>query len=148
LLLEGFFDAGELALVERHALWTVVASPWQVDMLERHPLRQPLQVWLKLDSGMHRLGLAPEDYPDAWRRLRALPWVDDMVAMTHFSRADELAHASTPDQLARFDRVLAQLPPGTTPSLANTAALMAWPAARRDWVRPGLMLYGSHMLDA
>src|SRR5690606_6682411 len=120
---------------------TVVASPWQVDVLERHPLRQPLQVWLKLDSGMHRLGLDPGDYAAAWRRLRALPWVGEMVAMSHFSRADELGQPSTPAQLAIFDAVLSGLPPGTAPSLANSAALMAWPAARRGWARPGLMLY-------
>src|SRR5690606_19578101 len=81
LLLEGFFDAGELDLVERHRLWTVVASPWQVDLLERHRARQPWQVWLKLDSGMHRLGLSPEEFVPAWRRLAALPWVGQMVAM-------------------------------------------------------------------
>lgn len=148
VLLEGFFDAGELPLIERHALWTVVASPWQVEVLERHALQRPLPVWLKLDSGMHRLGLAPGEYLDAWRRLRALPWIGDMVAMSHFSRADELAHASTPDQLAVFDAMLARLPPGTPASVANSAALLAWPRTRRDWVRPGLMLYGSHMLDA
>src|SRR5690606_39146393 len=62
--------------------------------------------------------------------------------------ADELAHPSTPDQLAVFEAALARLPPGTPASLANSAALMAWPATRRDWVRPGLMLYGTHMLDA
>src|SRR5690606_22478586 len=54
----------------------------------------------------------------------------------------------TPEQLDTFDAALAQLPPGVPVSLANSAALMAWPATRRDWVRPGLMLYGSHMLDA
>ena len=148
LLLEGFFDAGELDLVERHRLWTVVASPWQVDLLERHRARQPWQVWLKLDSGMHRLGLSPEEFVPAWRRLAALPWVGQMVAMTHFSRADELSHPSTPGQMAVFESVLASLPPGTPASVANSAALMAWPATRREWVRPGLMLYGAHMLDA
>lgn len=148
LLLEGFFDAGELALIEQHDLWTVVASPWQVDLLETHRTSRPWQVWLKLDSGMHRLGLSPVEYIDAWQRLRALPWIDTMIAMSHFSRADELSHASTSQQQASFDAILAQLPPGTRASLANSAALMAWPATRRDWVRPGLMLYGSHMLDA
>src|SRR5690606_19939121 len=145
VLLEGFFDAGELDLVERHRLWTVVASPWQVDLLERHRARQPWQVWLKLDSGMHRLGLSPEEFVPAWRRLAALPWVGQMVAMTHFSRADELSHPSTPGQMAVFESVLASLPPGTPASVANSAALMAWPATRREWVRPGLMLYGAHM---
>ncbi len=148
LLLEGFFEADELALVERHDLWTVVASPWQVEALERHRVARPLQAWVKLDSGMHRLGLSPGEYLDAWRRLQALPSVAALVAMSHFSRADELAHASTPEQLATFDAALAQLPQGTPASVANSAALMAWPATRRDWVRPGLMLYGAHMLDA
>ena len=148
VLLEGFFDADELELVERHGLWSVVASPWQVDALERHRASRPWQVWLKLDSGMHRLGLAPHEYAGAWRRLQALPWVERIVAMSHFSRADELSHPSTPAQLAAFDAALAQLPAWVPASIANSAALMAWPDARRDWVRPGLMLYGSHMLDA
>ena len=148
VLLEGFFDADELELVERHALWSVVASPWQVEALERHSASRPWQVWLKLDSGMHRLGLAPHEYAGAWRRLQALPWVERIVAMSHFSRADELSHPSTPAQLAAFDAALAQLPARAPASIANSAALMAWPGTRRDWVRPGLMLYGSHMLDA
>ena len=148
VLLEGFFDAAELALIERHDLWTVVATPWQVEALERHRATRPWQVWLKLDSGMHRLGLSPGEYADAWRRLATLPWIDRLVAMSHFSRADELAHASTREQLATFDAALAALPAQAPASIANSAALMAWPASRRDWVRPGLMLYGSHMLDA
>jgi alanine racemase len=148
LLLEGFFDTGELPLIERHGLWTVVASPWQLEMLERHRATRPWRVWLKLDSGMHRLGLPPEAYADAWRRLRALPWVEEVVAMSHFARADELAHGHTPQQLSVFDATVATLPERPQASIANSAGLMAWPAARREWVRPGLMLYGTHMLDA
>ncbi|AOH35403.1 alanine racemase [Luteimonas sp. JM171] len=148
LLLEGFFETAELALIERHDLWTVVASPWQVEALERHRPARPWTVWLKLDTGMHRLGLPPEAYADAWRRLQALGWVQDMVAMTHFARADELGEARTEQQLDAFDAALAGLPAGTAASVANSAGLMAWPRARREWVRPGLMLYGTHMLDA
>src|SRR5690606_5493443 len=81
LLLEGFFEPDELALVERHDLWTVVASAWQVELLERHRATRPWQVWLKLDSGMHRLGLSPPEYAPAWARLSALPWVERLVAM-------------------------------------------------------------------
>ena len=148
MLLEGFFDADELALIERHDLWTAVASPWQVDALERHRPAKPLQVWLKLDSGMHRLGLSPDAYAQAWRRLAALPGIAGMVAMTHFSRADELAQPRTEEQLAVFEAVHATLPVDTPASVANSAALMAWPRTRREWARPGLMLYGTHMLDA
>jgi len=147
LLLEGFFEAAELALIERHDLWTVVASPWQVEALERHRAAKPLQAWVKLDSGMHRLGLAPAEFNDAWRRLRALEGIGDMVAMTHFARADEIANERTDEQLDAFDRALGGLPPDTPTSAANSAGLLAWPRARRGWVRPGLMLYGTHMLD-
>ncbi len=148
LLLEGFFDTGELELLERHDLWSVVASPWQVEALERHRPARPWTVWLKLDTGMHRLGLPPDAWADAWQRLQALGWIRDMVAMSHFSRADELGQPRTGEQLDAFDAALAQLPAGTAASIANSAGLMAWPRARREWVRPGLMLYGTHMLDA
>ena len=148
LLLEGFFDTDELALIQRHGLWTVAASPWQVEALERHRGARPEQVWVKLDSGMHRLGLTPAGFTDAWQRLRTLEGIGALVAMTHFSRADELAEERTAEQLAQFDQALTALPDTATASVANSAALMAWPQARRGWGRPGLMLYGTHMLDA
>src|SRR5690625_884038 len=137
LLLEGFFEAAELDLIERHALWTVVASPWQVEALERQRGTRQLQAWLKLDTGMHRLGLAPAEFADAWRRLRALEGIGDMVAMTHFACADELAQPRTAGQLDVFEAALATLPPDTPASAANSAGLLAWPRARRGWVRPG-----------
>ncbi|MHC9083412.1 alanine racemase [Luteimonas sp. RIT-PG2_3] len=146
LLLEGFFDTDELALISRHSLWTALASPWQLDALERHAGPLPRQVWLKMDTGMHRLGFAPGDYADAWRRLQALPGIDDVVAMTHFSSADELSSARTQEQTGTFDGVSGGLP-GATASVANSAALLAWPQTRRDWVRPGLMLYGTSSFD-
>ncbi|MEK1906430.1 MAG: alanine racemase, partial [Pseudomonas sp.] len=65
LLLEGFFEAAELALIEQHDLWCVVHAAWQVEAIERAPLQRPLNVWLKLDSGMHRVGLHPAEYRDA-----------------------------------------------------------------------------------
>lgn len=140
LLLEGFFDADELALIVQHELWTVVHAPWQVDALERTPLPRPLDVWLKLDSGMHRVGLDAGDYRDAWQRLRALPNVGNIVKMSHFARADELDCARTGEQLANFAATTAGLAGDT--SLCNSPALLGWPQARADWARPGLMLYG------
>ena len=142
LLLEGFFEAEELALIERHELWCVVATQWQLAALEKHTPAKPLRIWLKMDSGMHRLGLAPHEYADAWRRLQRLPWVRDVVAMTHFANADDVADARTREQLAAFDAACTGLDIGAR-SLANSAGLLAWPDARRDWVRPGLMLYGA-----
>ena len=140
LLLEGFFEADELPLLVRHALWTVVHAPWQLELLERTPLPAPVDVWLKLDSGMHRVGIDPVDYRDAWQRLRALPQVGAIVKMSHFSRADELDSTRTGEQLASFQAASAGLPGDT--SLCNSPALLGWPSVRADWARPGLMLYG------
>jgi len=147
LLLEGFFAAAELPLIEQHQLWSVIASRWQLDLLQRHQPARAWTVWLKLDSGMHRLGFAPRDYLPAWHRLRELPWVSEIVAMTHLARADELDHACSAHQIDAFEQILETLPPGTPSSIANSAALLAWPRSRREWVRPGLMLYGAHTLD-
>ena len=140
LLLEGFFDADELSLLVRHDLWTVVHAPWQVEALERTPLPRPLDVWLKLDSGMHRVGIDPADYRDAWRRLRALPHMGAIVKMSHFARADELDSERTVEQRACFEDAVVDLPGET--SLCNSPALLGWPSVRADWARPGLMLYG------
>ena len=156
LLLEGFFEAAELELIDRHRLWTVVQAPWQVDAIERARLSAPLQVWAKLDSGMHRLGLAPEEFVIAWRRLRSLPQVEGVVAMTHFARADELDSPRTAEQAAVFRDVVARLGERPVLSLANSAAILGWPtvsAAAAEpsgppeaggmIARPGLMLYGA-----
>lgn len=140
LLLEGFFEADELAQIVAHDLWTVVHAPWQVEALERTPVAKPLQVWLKLDSGMHRVGIDAAAYADAWQRLRALPHVGGIVKMSHFARADELDCARTTQQHDLFAATTAGLPGDT--SLCNSPALLGWPQARADWARPGLMLYG------
>lgn len=140
LLLEGFFDAAELPLIAQHNLWTVVHAPWQVQALERTSLPRPLDVWLKLDSGMHRVGLDAGDYRDAWQRLRALPHVGNIVKMSHFARADELDCTRTDEQLDVFAAATAGLPGQA--SVCNSPALLGWPQARADWARPGLMLYG------
>lgn len=156
LLLEGFFEAAELELIDRHRLWTVVQAPWQVEAIERAHLSAPLQVWVKLDSGMHRLGLSPAEFTGAWHRLRGLPQVAGLVAMTHFARADELDSARTEEQAAVFSDVVASLGERPAVSLSNSAAILGWPAAfplppageglaegSLSWARPGLMLYGA-----
>jgi len=141
LLLEGFFEADELALIDAHDLWCVVHSPWQIDAIERARPEKPFTVWLKLDSGMHRLGLAAEDYRAALQRLRAMPQVGEVVAMTHFARADELDCDRTRQQLDLFNQVCADTSLPT--SLGNSPALLGWPQTQNDWSRPGLMLYGA-----
>jgi len=110
-------------------------------MLERAPSDIPVVAWLKIDTGMHRLGFAPEAAAAAYARLRDCRAVAGPPRlMTHLANADDRADAYTEDQLARFDTATADL---TGPrSIANSAGLLGWSAAQRDWVRPGIMLYG------
>lgn len=142
LLLEGFFDSEELALIAEHDLWTVIATPAQVHALAAFNSPRPLRVWLKLDSGMHRLGLSPEDFRAAWLRLHGLPQVASIVLMTHLARADELDSSRTDEQAVAF--ALASRGMQAETSLCNSPGLLGWPALRSDWARPGLMLYGAN----
>ena len=141
LLLEGIFSPEELAAVEREALTMVVHCQEQLDwVLAARPARR-LACWIKLDTGMHRVGFAPRAFAAAHAALAACPHVGDRVAMTHFARADEPSHPATGRQLALFDQTLGGI--SIAGSLANSAAILACPAAHRDWVRPGIMLYGA-----
>lgn len=144
LLLEGFFDADELPLIAAHGLWTAIGSAWQVEALAAFTASAPLTVWLKLDSGMHRLGLDTAAFRAAHARLSALPQVERIVMMTHLARADELDSGRTHEQAAVFAAATAGLAGQT--SVCNSPALLGWPEVRSDWVRPGLMLYGANPL--
>ena len=146
LLLEGFFEASELPLIAAHGLWTAVASPWQVEALAAFDSPVALTVWLKLDSGMHRLGLDVAGFRAAHARLRVLPQVAEIVLMTHLARADELDNGRTLEQAATFASAIDGLQGQT--SVCNSPALLGWPGVRSDWVRPGLMLYGGNPLPA
>jgi len=141
LLLEGFFDASELELIVQHDLWCVVHSLWQLEAIEQASIGTPLQIWLKLDSGMHRVGLHPADYPTAYQRLLATGKVGKVVLMSHFARADEPECTATIEQVQVFERarhgIAAQV------SLRNSPAVLGWPSVPSDWVRPGIMLYGA-----
>ena len=110
LLLEGFFDSSELALIDQHRLWCVVHAPWQLAIIEQARLQQPLNVWLKLDSGMHRVGLHAAEYAAAYRRLKACGQVGEVVLMSHLARADELDCSRTEEQLALFNQARSGLP--------------------------------------
>lgn len=105
------------------------------------PLSAPLEVWLKVDTGMHRLGLAPETLPGAHRILSEAAHVAPIRLMSHFSSADDLSNPASKEQIKLFDGIRGELPPMEC-SLANSAGVIAWPDSHRDWVRPGIMLYG------
>ena len=142
LLLEGVFEARDLELCSRLNLWHAVHCDQQIDMLAMHKTHQPHRVFLKMNSGMNRLGFALSRFRAAWSRLDALPQVDEISLMTHFSDADGergIAH-----QVEVFERATRDLPGER--SLSNSAgALRHGEAAgvRADWVRPGIAVYGS-----
>ncbi|WP_093385469.1 alanine racemase [Variovorax sp. OV329] len=140
LLLEGVFEARDLELCSRLDLWHAVHCDEQIDMLAAHKTQSPHRVFLKLNSGMNRLGFAPERFRSAWTRLNALPQVDEISLMTHFSDAD--GPKGIGPALAAFERATQDLPGER--SLANSAAVLRHaPQTRADWVRPGIVLYGS-----
>jgi alanine racemase len=141
LLLEGWFEASELPLIAEHQLWAVVHEQWQVTDLRAAQLSQPLHIWLKLDSGMHRVGFAPEVYPTVWRQLEASTQVASLTKISHFSRADEPNTGRTEEQMAIFTRATSGLEGPA--SLCNSPGVLAWPQAHSDWLRPGIMLYGA-----
>jgi alanine racemase len=146
ILLEGFFTADELPLIAEQGFWPVLHSEHQLRWLEQFHTPARLPVWLKLDTGMHRLGVTPAQVGPLLARLRRCEAVGEVLLMTHFARSDEPALSMTRDQLRCFDRVAQRFSLGA--SLANSAAVMAWPQAHRQWLRPGIMLYGATPFSA
>ena len=149
LLLEGVFEARDLELCSRLDLWHAVHCDEQIDMLSRHKTHVPHRVFLKMNSGMNRLGFTPDCYRAAWVRLNALPQVDEISLMTHFSDADGPLGVTA--QMARFAEATRDLPGER--SLSNSAAALRHSRApgtpdspayvASDWVRAGIALYGS-----
>ncbi len=139
LLLEGFFSREELPLLAEYELTTVIHNHQQIEWLEAYPRKNGLSVWLKINSGMNRLGFSAQEFPAVMERLKSHRAVRDVTLMTHFALADEAPGVMT--QLSLFEQLTAnhRLPR----SLANSAAILRHPVAHGDWVRPGIMLYGS-----
>lgn len=141
LLLEGFFSASDLPRIVEHDLHTVIHSEEQLLALEQAELTQPITVWMKLDTGMHRLGVRPDNADAFYRRLSACRNVRQPVnVVSHFARADEPDCGATEQQLAIFT-AFTRGRPGLR-SIAASSGILYWPASHVDWVRPGIILYG------
>jgi alanine racemase len=137
LMLEGFFEPDDLALVTRHQLTPVIHSAEQIEILQKTPLESAIDAYLKVNSGMNRLGFTLDNVRVAWNALKENPKIGSITLMTHFADAEGSGVAA---QLEWFDSIVQ---PFEAPrSLANSAALLRFPETRADWVRPGLMLYG------
>ncbi|MDD2990742.1 MAG: alanine racemase [Zoogloea sp.] len=139
VLLEGFFEPSDLTDIVALGLTPTVHSEAQLTMLERAALGSPIDVMLKINSGMNRLGFAGDALGAVLARLRALAWVRSITLMTHFARADD--EAGIAPQMARFRASTKGL--DLPVSLANSAALLRFPEAAGQVVRPGIMLYGA-----
>ena len=140
VVLQGFHSAEQIALFAEHAIEPVIHQAWQVQALLDAPLCQALSVSLKLDTGMHRLGINADDVHGQIHALQACSHVQDIQLMTHMASADELDKETTALQIARFKDVAEKY--DLACSMANSAALLGWPDSRVAWVRPGIMLYG------
>ena len=151
LLLEGVFELRDLELCSRLDLWHTVHCDEQVDMLATHKTNVPHRVFLKMNSGMNRLGFTPQRYRSAWTRLNALPQVDEISLMTHFSDADGPIGVAA--QMATFASITRDLPGERT--VSNSAATLRFPVSAAqasthpdtlvasDWIRAGIAVYGS-----
>jgi len=141
VLLAGVADAGELELAARHRLELFVHHAGQVALLEAWRGTYAFRVWLKIDSGMGRLGFPVTEVAVAHARLAACARVmQPLQLVTHLAEAEQRGNERTRAQIELFHRVTAGLPGER--SIANSAGLVAWPEAQADWVRPGIMLYG------
>jgi alanine racemase len=140
LMLEGIFQEQDVALAAQHALTPVIHHAGQVEMLRRSPPAAPIDVYLKVNSGMNRLGFGGEGLRGAASALRGMPQIRSLTLMTHFADADGASGVRA--QLDRFRALTKNVADEAPRSLANSAALLRYPETRADWVRPGIMLYG------
>ena len=141
LLLEGVFSAEQLAVAAQQRFDLMVHSVEQLELLEGRAGTHVISAWIKVDSGMNRLGFRTEHFADAYARLRRVANVaPDPTLVTHLANADDRRDTKTVAQLQAFAAATAALQGAR--SIANSAALLAWPDTRADWVRPGLVLYG------
>ncbi len=145
-LMEGFFEANELPTIIANNYQPLIHSHWQVTALINYLSKNSvpaasLTIWLKVDTGMHRLGFSPKETNPIYQQLKALPAIKEVILTSHLACADELANPATLKQLTIFKHLQQQL--NCPISLANSSATLGWPAAQAGYLRPGIMLYGA-----
>ena len=142
VLMDGIIESQELQLAAEHGLDIVIHRPEQIELLQSDIEINPIQIWLKIDTGMNRLGLNLNEAKACWDQLLLLKNIKHPPRiMTHFARADERDDDFTQQQMNKFFEATASMPGEY--SLANSAGILAWPESYGDWLRPGIMLYGA-----
>ncbi len=139
LLLEGFFHADELELFDKYRLTTSIHSNWQLKALQNARVHAPIDVYVKVNSGMNRLGFAPDKVNSVWQQLRGMSNVGSMTLMSHFAQAENADGVEAP--MRQIEQAAEGL--DCPRSLANSAATLWHPETHFDWVRPGIVLYGA-----
>ena len=140
LLLEGLFNADEALLASQLGLSLVLHQQTQLTILQALKLPQPFPVFVKINTGMNRLGFAPQDLPAVMQQCADCVNISEVTLMTHFANADEPAGIA--DALSLFNATTAAYQQYPV-SLANSATVLRYPEAHGDWVRAGIMLYGA-----
>ncbi len=142
LVMSGFYRAEDLPRIAEHDLSVMVHHFLQIELLEQATIERPVKVWLKVNTGMGRLGFLPSEVEAAYQRLQACSQADKpIIFATHFPDADEVAKPITAQQIQEFTHLTKAYSVET--SLAKSAAILAFPDSYADWLRPGLMLYGA-----
>ncbi len=149
LILEGVNQPGELEYACNHDLWIMVENKVQANLITQTPLKARLKAWLKLDTGMHRLGLDDSNLSDTFEQLKQCSHLDVMTLCSHMASASDVTSNMTSEQMQCFEKMTSGLLKQSelTLSIANSAALTGFPETRLDWNRPGIMLYGLSPFD-
>jgi alanine racemase len=141
LLLEGAFTPDEIVIASQQNFWLMLTNQRQLTDLLAADISRPINIWLKIDTGMHRLGITPQETNAFYQQAISCNNVNEVVIATHFASADDLGSNFTDKQQFIFNQAISTL--AAPVSLANSAGLLAWPDTRHDWMRPGFMLYGN-----
>ncbi|MCK5877121.1 MAG: alanine racemase [Candidatus Marithrix sp.] len=149
VILEGFFHPDELPIIVKQDLQVVISTATQFKQLIKAKLKKPISIWIKVDTGMHRLGFSPKDTESIYELAQQnINIADPIRLMSHLACADDLNSDATGQQTKIFSKLVEDLKI-TEASLANSAGILGWPETYFDWVRPGIMLYGaSPFLDS
>jgi alanine racemase len=141
ILFQGVFSPDEFKIVDEYQLGCVMHQPHQIQWLLDTPLNQPVKLWVKVNTGMNRLGFKPNELQDIINALKTCPWVHEEIGlMTHLACADEPERSENSQQISLFDSI--SIPGFSQRSIANSATLISFPQAQADAVRPGIIMYG------
>ena len=141
LILSGFFSERQLNDIVEYSLDVVVHSVQQVEILKKYLGQTQISIWVKINTGMNRLGLSPAEFTIAYQELTALPNIKQPITlMTHLSSADDMKSPVTQQQIQLFNKIVENI--SDEKSIANSTGIIGWPDSVTNWVRPGLMLYG------